>query len=220
MVSIDGSGTRSQIVVRDNGRGIPKEIIGHLGVKGASFGKNKGSGLGLHQARTAAESAGGSLSIVSEVARGTAVTLDLVACEAPAWFLDRLEVGEETILISIDDDSTVHQIWESRLSSMTNQCVEHMAFTSIANFEQWFRSNHLLNAKLLVDYEFLGHSETGLQMIERLNLVSQAILVSSRAEDKAIQERALGLGLKVLPKSLAALIPIDIRAAKTALSLV
>ncbi|MGZ2865427.1 hypothetical protein, partial [Pseudomonas aeruginosa] len=70
------------------------------------------------------------------------------------------------------------------------------------------------------DYEFLGHSENGLQMIERLNLANCAILVSSRAEDKSVQERALGLGLKLLPKSLAALIPIEIKATKAALSLV
>lgn len=220
LVAIESNGSQNQIVVRDNGRGIPKEILGHLGIKGASFGKNKGSGLGLHQAKSSAEAAGGSLMIDSEVGRGTTVTLDLPACEAPSWFLERLEVPEETILISVDDDSTVHQIWESRLSSMENQCVEHMAFTSIGNFEQWFRSNRLLHAMFLVDYEFIGHSENGLQMIERLNLVGQAILVSSRAEDKAIQERALGLGLKVLPKSLAALIPIEIKATKTALSLV
>ena len=220
LVAIEPNGSQNQIVVCDNGRGIPKEILGHLGVKGASFGKNKGSGLGLHQAKSSTEAAGGSLTIDSEVGRGTTVTLDLPACEAPSWFLERLEVPEETILISVDDDSTVHQIWESRLNSMENQCVEHMAFTSIGNFEQWFRSNRFLHAKLLVDYEFIGHSENGLQMIERLNLVNQAILVSSRAEDKVVQERALGLGLKVLPKSLAALIPIEIKATKTALSLV
>ena len=220
LVTIEPSGNQNKIVVRDNGRGIPKEILSHLGVKGASFGKNKGSGLGLHQARTSAEAVGGSLSIESEVGSGTVVTLSLPACDAPSWFLERLEVPEDTVLISVDDDSTVHQIWESRLGSMTNQCIEHMAFTSIANFEQWFRSNRSPHAKFLVDYEFLGHAENGLQMIERLNLSGRAILVSSRAEDKTVQERALGLGLKLLPKSLAALIPIEIKAAKTALSLV
>lgn len=220
LVLIEENGEKNRIIVRDNGRGIPKEILGHLGVKGASFGKNKGSGLGLHQARSSAEALGGSLTIESEVGRGTIVTLALPACDAPTWFLERLEVSEQTILISVDDDSTVHQIWESRLSTMTNQCVEHMAFTSIAHFEQWFRSNRAPDAKFLVDYEFLGHSENGLHMIERLNLVHQAILVSSRAEDKAVQERALGLGLKLLPKSLAALIPIEIKATKAALSLV
>lgn len=220
LVAIEASGNRNQIVVRDNGRGIPKEILGHLGNKGASFGKNKGSGLGLHQARSSAESVGGSFNIESEVGSGTIVTLSLPACEAPSWFLERLEVPEETILISVDDDSTVHQIWESRLGSMNNDCIEHMAFTSIANFEQWFRSNRSPHAKFLVDYEFLGHSENGLQMIERLNLANCAILVSSRAEDKSVQERALGLGLKLLPKSLAALIPIEIKATKAALSLV
>ena len=220
LVAIEPNGSENQIIVRDNGRGIPKEILGHLGVKGASFGKNKGSGLGLHQAKSSTTAAGGSLTIDSEVGRGTAVTLALPACEAPNWFLERLEVSEDTILISVDDDSTVHQIWESRLNTMANQCVEHIAFTSIGNFEQWHRSNRFLHVRFLVDYEFLGHSENGLQMIERLNLAHQAILVSSRAEDKAVQERALGLGLKVLPKSLAALIPIEIKSTKNALSLV
>lgn len=219
LVSISGD-SENHVVVKDNGKGIPKEIISHLGVRGASFGKSQGSGLGLYQAKNSVETANGSLKIESEIEKGTTVTLSFPICTAPDWFLERLVVPENSMLVSIDDDSTVHQIWESRLSIMNNQCIDHIAFTSIAQFEKWFQNNRHADAKFLVDFEFIGHCDNGLDVIERLELQNRAILVSSRAEDSNIQSRAINIGLKVLPKPFAPLIPIEIQIDKKSFSIV
>ena len=198
----------NRIIVSDNGNGISPEILEQLGTMGVSFGKNSGSGLGLYQARSAVKSAGGSLSISSEVGRGTSVTLDLPKVSVPSWFIGRLEVSAGTEFVSVDDDQTVHQIWRNRLRGILS--IKHRAFTSISQFEEWYKANASSSFKLAMDFEFLGQSESGLQAIERMNLGHKAMLVSSRAEDHNIQLKASMLGLKVLPKALAPLVPIEI----------
>lgn len=210
LVTIDSDDSFNRIIVADNGRGISSEFIGQLGLRGASFGKKSGSGLGLYQAKTTVESIGGSLAISSVAGEGTSIVLAVPKADPPSWFISHLTISSESHLISVDDDQTVHQIWGSRLQNISGNRPKHLAFTSIAQFENWYRKNSTQSSRFLVDFEFLGHAENGLQVISRLNLANRAILVSSRVEDHQIQARALDLGLKLLPKALAALIPIEI----------
>jgi len=74
----------AELKVQDDGKGIPPELLGRLGGRGETHGKAGGSGLGLHHARTAVESWGGSLAISSEPGKGTTVTLSLPLSELPS----------------------------------------------------------------------------------------------------------------------------------------
>ena len=89
------------LTVADNGNGILPEILAKLGQKGETHGKAGGSGLGLYHARTTAESWGGSLIILSEVGKGTTVTVRLPKADSPA-----------TNAALIDDDALVHMTWK------------------------------------------------------------------------------------------------------------
>lgn len=89
--------------IRDNGRGIPPETLAKLGQKGGTHGKEGGTGLGLYHARTSVESWGGSLEILSEVGKGTAITITLPAAAKPA-------AGLRAVLL--DDDPLVHMNWK------------------------------------------------------------------------------------------------------------
>jgi len=74
-VSLARRGNCAEVAVRDNGKGIPPEVLGRLGRRGETYGKAGGSGLGLHHAREAAESWNGSLTISSHPGKGTEVLL-------------------------------------------------------------------------------------------------------------------------------------------------
>ena len=77
-ISVDGAGDEIKVVIRDNGKGIPKEILDRLGEIRLSHdksGSDSGSGFGVRYARTFVESAGGRLQIESQVGVGTSVTL-------------------------------------------------------------------------------------------------------------------------------------------------
>ena len=69
-VILEASDGNVLIKIRDDGKGIPPEILAKLGRKGETHGKAGGTGLGLYHARTSAESWGGSLKLESEPGKG------------------------------------------------------------------------------------------------------------------------------------------------------
>ena len=80
----------AEIRIRDNGPGIPPEILSRLGSRGETFGKVGGSGLGIHHAKETITSLGGEFSIHSDrdpIHPGTQVTLLLPEIQPPAWFV-------------------------------------------------------------------------------------------------------------------------------------
>ncbi|PIR15082.1 MAG: hypothetical protein COV48_16350 [Elusimicrobia bacterium CG11_big_fil_rev_8_21_14_0_20_64_6] len=97
---------RALTSVQDDGKGIPPEILVKLGRRGETHGKRGGTGLGLYHARTTAESWGGSLTIVSEVGKGTTATVDLPQASASGATTDPRDV------VLIDDDPLVRKTWK------------------------------------------------------------------------------------------------------------
>lgn len=85
--AIDGAGEvrirlkktaeRCTILIDDNGKGIPADILPQIGVEGFSYGKSNGSGLGFYNAKRVIESWGGSVQIDSTHSVGTRVTISL-----------------------------------------------------------------------------------------------------------------------------------------------
>lgn len=65
------------ITIKDQGHGIPKSLLDQVLLPGMSFGKPQGQGLGLAQAKTTIEKAGGKLCVESLEAVGTTVTIRL-----------------------------------------------------------------------------------------------------------------------------------------------
>ncbi len=66
-----------EILVTDNGCGIPPERLRQLMNAGVTFDKADGSGLGLYHARLSIESWGGVLGLDSSPDRGTTVRIRL-----------------------------------------------------------------------------------------------------------------------------------------------
>ena len=60
----------------------------------------------------------------------------------------------------------------------------------------------------LFDYEILGAAKTGLDVLEELHITQNAILVTSHFEEEPIRTRCAALGVKLLPKNLAAFVPL------------
>lgn len=63
------------VTIRDNGCGIPKNILEKIGEEGFSHGKTNGHGLGIFSAKNWMESIGGELIINSHLGLGTQVIL-------------------------------------------------------------------------------------------------------------------------------------------------
>lgn len=104
VVALARDGDRAAVTVRDDGKGIPPEILGRLGESGETHGKAGGSGLGLAHARETAEAWGGTLEISSEPGKGTAVTLRLPLAGGA--------IGPREALL-LDDDDLVIMTWRA-----------------------------------------------------------------------------------------------------------
>ena len=106
-VSLSAQDGRARVSVKDHGKGIPHEVLAKLGRRGETHGKAGGSGLGLHHARTGAESWGGKLELTSEPGKGTTATLILPSAPAP-------EAGRERYdAVLIDDDALARLTWKT-----------------------------------------------------------------------------------------------------------
>jgi signal transduction histidine kinase len=72
---------KSTLIISDNGRGIPEDVLKELGTKELTHGKTDGNGLGIYHAANTLRSWGGDLSIHSLLGKGTIVTLEFLTEE-------------------------------------------------------------------------------------------------------------------------------------------
>lgn len=76
-VKVENQGSELLIKIVDNGSGIPENLISKITCHGISYNKPKGSGLGLHHAKSTVESWNGKLEIASIENLGSKFTLRL-----------------------------------------------------------------------------------------------------------------------------------------------
>ncbi len=201
--------------ISDNGKGISTEMLNRIGQKGFSFGKRNGAGLGLYHARKSIENDGGHIRIESCVGAGTTIHLFLPRSEAPAWFVPELKLERGQDIVILDDDPSIHQVWERRLNSTSIQddnCVLHHLFSG-ESLGSWINSSpeRIRHGVVLylVDYELLNEEKSGLDWIKSLGISKQSILVTSHGE---LLDEVRMNEIKIIPKEIAAFIPISFSA--------
>lgn len=213
------------ITIQDNGKGIPKEMLAKLGEKGISIGKDgtqSGTGLGVWHAKSTIESIGGDFHIFSNLDNGTKVAMTLPVVESPNWFQSELTLKPTQMVITLDDDISIHSIWKDRLENLNynNYQISLLNFTSGPAFKKYFDDLKQDNEKplqtlLLIDYELLNQPQTGLEIIEELQLAKnpkyQVILITSRYDELYVRSRCEELGIKLIPKIMAGFIPIKLK---------
>jgi signal transduction histidine kinase len=199
------------IKITDTGSGMPKELIQKIMVGESVSNKKSGHGIGLASSKKMIESWNGNLTITSEIGKGTTLIISLPFVSPDGWFADKLSFIDSGLVIILDDDQSIHDVWESRFETE----VPHAHLQRI----HYYNPQELLKADLsyhknliyLCDYELIGHKLTGLDVIEQLGLKNeQAVLVTSRYEEPKIRERCKKIGIKILPKSYAIYAPMII----------
>ncbi len=197
------------IKIIDNGKGIPLDILPKIKQGGKSIGKKGGFGIGISSAIQNIKSWSGNYDIQSKVGEGTTFIITLPIAEEPGWFQGTITLSPNTHIIVLDDDESIHDIWQTHLSKyIENKLVTLNHFYEPLAFAEYCNTSRSENDLFLIDYELINSKETGLDLIEQLDLKRQAILVTSRYEEVEIRERIKTLGVKVIPKSFAPYIPI------------
>ncbi len=196
------------VSIEDTGKGIPKDILPKLMRRGATFGKEKGWGLGLYHAKTMVQNWSGTIEIRSEENVGTTVFLTLPLELPPQWFVPNIQIKDQMNVVVLDDDRSIHCVWDDRFQQLP---VKMCHFYKTTDLKEWVKNSPKTTHNLfLVDYELIGQKETGLELIEELNISEKSILVSSRFESVGIRNKCKVLGVRLIPKGLAGFVPVKV----------
>lgn len=199
------------ISISDNGMGIPSKYMNEIGKQGFTFGKANGSGLGIFHAKTTLEQLGGTLRINSKSGEGSTVWLSVPTTIAPAWFTSSIQIPANVQMAILDDNETIHDVWNYRLSKLATPIpgLKICHFKSTDELRRWHKTkNDSKKTVFLVDYEIHGDDKNGLDIIEELGISDSSYLVTGHSDEGHVLERAEWLGVRVVPKELAATIPI------------
>ncbi len=204
----------AQISIRDNGIGISPDILTKLGHPGITSGKFNGNGLGIFHAKKIVNNCQGQLIIESKQHEGATVKILLPKSERPQWFVGAINIKNDTTICIIDDDYLIHQIWDKRLVDdlpKSHSKLKVINFSCPFKFINWKNANKVEsdNILYLCDYEFLDKDTNGIVLIKELKIEHRTILVTGSYEERTVHEYCGKNGVKLLPKSMAAYIPIN-----------
>jgi hypothetical protein len=165
-VELTSNATRIFVRVVDDGPGIPPEVLPRLMQRGETHGKYDGSGLGLYSAKKKVEEWGGEIAIESTVDVGTTVEIRLPRSEAPKWFVSELVFPRDVKVVILDDDTTIHQIWDGRFDSLQlkNTGVDFVHLSTADEFNRYVLQHYgeVTKSLILVDFELIGSTRSGL----------------------------------------------------------
>lgn len=203
-----------KITVRDNGKGMPQEVIDKI-LNNIAITANKkyGHGIGFVQIRETLQRYNGKLGITSKVGQGTEISLTFPIVATPEWLARKIELNKGDTVIVLDDDNSIHNAWETKFKEHQNNiCLKHFtlgeeAISFINNFPEKEK------IFLLADFELLKQELNGLHVIERTS-IERSILVTSHYTNLVIRDLAIKSGTKILPKMLASEVSIKIIKAK------
>ncbi len=212
-VNISSEGEHVVVSISDNGVGIPAERLPLLGARGVTFGKPNGRGLGLFHANETVHGWGGDLKIDSKEGKGTTVKVILPRAETPSWFVPALSITENTTVVILDDDSSIHYTWANRFKNAgkSAKAINLVKFSRADEVLAWQMSGMApKDAIYLCDYQLNHQSRNGLDVIEELAIQDRSVLVTGHFEEREIRERCMAQGVRLVPKELIGFLPIHV----------
>ncbi len=184
---------RIKVEFSDSGKGMSSEILAKLKTSGGTYGKSNGAGFGLKHAKEVLAKVGGNVSIASELGKGTTVTLEIPLAPLPSWCPKVLDLSQAKSVVVLDDDPSVHLLWQQRLGQFPTTYLTDPAQFDLNRFP-------FETTVYILDYEIVGSPMTGLDLIVNHQLRSHAFLVTSYFNEQEIQLAVEQAGAMMLPK--------------------
>lgn len=204
-VTVSSSESTVNLIIKDNGKGIPTEYLEKVFERGKSVGKTSGNGLGLSHAKETVETFRGSFNLESSVGIGTTITITLPKSEPPETFASVIDIDKDSQIVLIDDDYSIHEVWKSKIGNSI------LYFKKPESFIEWYDANKNNELTLIVDYEFKNSKLNGLDIVKKIEVRKNVYLSTSHYSHKNIQDSCRDLGIKLVDKSLIPYIPIQFK---------
>ncbi|MDR3059881.1 MAG: hybrid sensor histidine kinase/response regulator [Prevotella sp.] len=179
-VSFTAKNKEVEISIKDNGKGMPKEIADKI-MNNIPVGSTKesGYGIGMQQIKNALLKMNGQILIKSTENVGTEVTLIFPESEPPVWVAGQIVLHKGETVVILDDDPSIYSFWENRLKEYSND-IAIKYFTQGSEAIDYIKSSKQKDKILLLtDYELRHQDMNGIDVIERTNMQKQSIVVTS-----------------------------------------
>lgn len=203
------------INIVDNGSGIPNNSLKNLFRRGFTTRK-EGSGLGLWHAKEMLSHWGATINIVSAEGQGTKVSVKIpMACQ-PHWFVSKLTLPENEVIVCVDDNQSIFRSWQERLRTSGYKS-QLLYCSSKEDFVE--KIEHLKNRSVtyLIDFEFSNKNYSGIDLAKLLikdeNPKNRIFIVTSYSEKKEIQDFCINNSIRIIPKNYVAIIPLELSSA-------
>lgn len=199
-IEIEQHSNRVTIQVNDDGCGIPSATLPLLMKEGATFGKENGHGLGLYHVKSIIEEIQGTISISSTEKFGTQIKIE-VPLITEVSRTNEIVLFPKQQLIIVDDEKCIHDAWDILLKDFSDKIhITHLY--SDSELENWIIKNShdpFASRLFLFDYDLKSHT-TGLNLIEKYQLMFESYLVTGMADDVEVIKESKKLKVKTIPK--------------------
>ncbi|MBR1735181.1 MAG: HAMP domain-containing histidine kinase, partial [Alphaproteobacteria bacterium] len=193
------------IYVKDNGKGMsPGTVQKIMNGQFISSTKEHGHGLGTRQVFDNVKAMNGKITVTSEENVGTEFKLIFKICETPQWFSDHITLKKGDIVVVLDDDSSIFEVWK-KIFAVFGQEVSVKYFTkgndAIGFIKAMKSKSPNANMFLIADYELRGQSINGIDVIKQTEMQKQSLLVTSLYTSKIKEFNDNIETLKIFPKT-------------------
>ncbi len=199
-ISLKQQNNNAVITISDTGKGIDANILKQMmSGKSITHGKVEGRGLGFSYAKNTVEQLGGTISLESEIHKGTKQIITFpISDNKPSWFVDKINLENIKTIVIVDDFPGIHNIWKEKLRSKNIKLIH---IYSSSEFEKFIAKNKETNDILyLIDFSLEDVFNNGLTLITANHLQNKSILVTSKYLESFVKNASIKNGIKILPK--------------------
>ena len=185
------------ITFSDNGVGIPEGYIDEVQKEGFTYGKVKGTGLGLHYVFQKIKQWHGKTHIQSEVGKWTKFEIILPFDSSINLFESNIDLSHIEEILVLDDDPSVFDRWKRKLRSFAGK-IEYLSHPHLPED----KITKIKEGKCLplIDQEFRGDLETGLSFIVKARISKESFLVTNNYCKLDLLMEAKKRGIRIIPK--------------------
>ncbi len=195
-LDVSQSGDLAKLEITDSGSGISAENLSLIFNENFTFGKERGSGLGLTHAKACIERWNGTIAIDSKLGVATKLSITLPLAETQGRFVGPKAIAQNKIIVGLDDQPGFIQGEFEKIHPLKAQVLKPKEFLD------WFAldacpAKHSLSIDL-----HLGEKFSGLDVMRQIPDSFDRVLTTDDHFNEKAMELSHQLNFAILPKSL------------------
>ncbi|MDR2781317.1 MAG: GHKL domain-containing protein [Holosporaceae bacterium] len=202
-ISLSADDQNVRIIVKDNGRGMPKSLVEKINQRiPVATTKKHGHGIGLVQIMNTLNLYNGKLFVESEIGIGTTIAITFPKSEHPSWIAEQITLQNGDTIVIVDNDEAIYSVWKILLKCHLAN-LDLKFFASARDAENFIDSSvNKSGLFLLADLGLRNNGLSWLHVILQNEIRDRALIVTDDYSNKTLQDFAEKTGIKILPKQL------------------